>query len=63
MLVHIISFISVIAVMIYFVLIRIKSSSKKLAHIFNWRNVPYSNSRFMDGLVDASKEPFVYCYE
>ena len=21
------------------------------------------HSRFMDGLVDASKEPFVYCYE
>ena len=29
----------------------------------NWHNVPYNHSRFMDGLVDASKEPFVYCYE
>ena len=30
---------------------------------FGGRNVPYSHSCFMDDLVDASKEPFVHCYE
>ena len=77
MLVRMISLISVIAVMIYFVLIRIKSRSNLLIYstgatsptaspsyaAFCECNVPYSHSHFMDGLVDASKEPFVYCYE
>ena len=60
MLVHMISLISVIAGMIYFVLIRTKSRSNLLIYSTGG---PYNHSRFMDGLVDASKEPFVHCYE
>ena len=58
MLVHMISLISVIAVMIYFVVNLVVTCS-----YIQLAERPYSHSHFMDGLVDASKEPFVYCYE
>ena len=60
-----ISLISAIAIMIYFVLMRTKSRSNLLTYSTGAASptaTPVSWTA-RSGLVDASKEPFVYCYE